>query len=225
MSYLLAKRSGALNRFKLDDKAPRQHDSAAAGWCTSNESAPHRYTALAWDMTCGRTSNHSDAVQCRNLSTIPVAVVIDDTHFGDNASELAPRLIHGSGVRWQPNSGEIAWVHGTRSQPEGSKAIRMYAVASAYIGGRPGRVGLSEDNILAGWNGTGYDEGTPCSGVLTQTFNGIWWQEASKRLGDQSERFFATYAAMGGELDELILDTELHNCLDDGGCLYDSLTN
>ena len=79
-------------------------------------------------MTCGRTSNHSDAVQCRNLSTIPVAVVIDDTHFGDNASKLAPRLIHGSGVRWQPNSGEVAWVHGTRSQPEGSKAIRMYAV-------------------------------------------------------------------------------------------------
>ena len=38
---------------------------------------------------------------------------------------------------------------------------------------------------------------------------GIWWDHSAEWLGNQSLEFFSAYKAAGGELDELVLDTEL----------------
>ena len=38
---------------------------------------------------------------------------------------------------------------------------------------------------------------------------GIWWDHSAEWLGNQSLEFFSAYKAAGGELDEIVLDTEL----------------
>ena len=38
---------------------------------------------------------------------------------------------------------------------------------------------------------------------------GIWWDHSAEWLGNQSHEFFSAFKAAGGELDEIVLDTEL----------------
>ena len=71
------------------------------------------------------------------------------------------------------------------------------------------------DDILGGWNATNqsYPQSQACQaaveGQIKGPFTGIWWDKAAAALGRQSAMFFEAYAAAGGALDEMVLDTEL----------------
>ena len=71
------------------------------------------------------------------------------------------------------------------------------------------------DNILKGWNATNqsWAPSAPCqpsfTGQMKNAWPGIWLDSAAQRFGDQSAKFFAAYSAAGGQLDEIVLDTEI----------------
>jgi hypothetical protein len=181
--------------------------------------------ATAWDMSCSGVwgggsprFNHS----CRNFSNIVPAVVLKDSYFGDNASVLAPKVIGGDTSR--PYGCGKSWIWGTRAQPEGHRVIRLYGLDEH------GATHGTKD--LLGWNVTNksYPPSQPCGWTDAFTSNddgqllkgppggpkhhvpwsGIWWDGTGMDgLQHQSEKFFAEYSRLGGELDEIVQDTEL----------------
>jgi hypothetical protein len=79
-----------------------------------------------------------------------------------------------------------------------------------------------DDDILGRWNASNqsYAPGHPCAGYtggvvpalggqISGPWPGIWLDHAAARMGVQSELFFAEYKKAGGQLDEVVLDTEL----------------
>ena len=115
-------------------------------------------------------------------------------------------------------SGVSSWLWGTATQPEGHRVMRIYGTDGAALllaGGdldADGRVIPGPDNILAGWNTT-----SACAGSFSNwlwkgraaPWPGVWADHAAARLGAQSELLFKAYSEAGGELDEIIQDTEL----------------
>jgi hypothetical protein len=93
--------------------------------------------------------------------------------------------------------------------PEGHRSIRFSGVDRDAI------LDSDDDNILPGWNASNKSWATdaPCQpSVVAQEkgpWPGIWLDHAGWRVGNQSAKFFAAYKAAGGELDEIVLDTEI----------------
>ena len=53
------------------------------------------FFASAWSTTCQAATPTTNWSNCRNFSRIVPPMIIGDPFFGDNASSIVPRLIHG----------------------------------------------------------------------------------------------------------------------------------
>ena len=186
--------------------------SGAGAWNLSATCAAlYNFTATSWDNTCGWDG--ADLV-CHNFSHVFPAITIGGNfggHFGDNASALAPVVIHGGptcrcGLEKAPAGSCIA---GTNAQPAGHRSIKFEGIDRAAI------LDDDADNILPGWNAENHSwsADAPCQpGIVAQEkgpWPGIWLDHAAARLGAQSALFFKEYAKLGGQLDEIVLDTEI----------------
>ena len=119
------------------------------------------------------------------------------------------RVIHGYN-----NSGTVqedlhVWPWGTRAQPKGQRIIRFEGPD------RDAAMNSVDDDILGRWNQSNhsYPPGHPCApavgGQVAGPWPGIWLDHAAEKMGKESEQFFAAYKSAGGELDEIVLDSEL----------------
>ena len=161
----------------------------------------------------------------------------DEANYGTNASLSVPQVLHG-GPAFYPYAksppraapgGEFGWMFGTASLPEGRRAIRIHGPdRKVLIGGPPGDLQAADDEAAGGvpYNISGstsappagpmqghYPADAPCPRNVVANWigpwPGIWWDHSAEWLGNQSLEFFSAYKAAGGELDEIVLDTEL----------------
>ena len=134
--------------------------------------------------------------------------------FGSLANETVPCTLHGNafkrgcalnGTRETDRKG--GFPNGTANQPWGSKIIRFSgATLVDYIKACHARSsGPCPDLISV----------PECAGELTPTafmgweFTGVWWDHAMAEIRAQTTEFFSALASAGGELDEVVLDTEM----------------
>ena len=191
---------------------------------------PLTFFASAWSMTCeSGTSWTNVSTTCKNFSGIVPPMIIELQNFGDNASSLVPLLIHGydhgnwcnnqpgqdnttNGGACEPGLVEddgLVWPWGLDAMPAGHRAIRFSGPDRGVIMNDPA------DDILGGWNTTAqaYPPSQACQpsdeGQIKGPFTGLWWDRGAELLGAQSAKFFKALKAAGGQLDEIVLDTEL----------------
>ena len=206
-----------------DDDAPSP--TAQKLWTAADEcpavSTRHEFVAASWDPACEGTPAQNPIAfsQCNfNLTRVVPPVIIPDDygfrHFGDNASVLVPRIIHGFNTSGKIAEDHFVWPFGTKTQPVGHRMLRFEGPDRDFI------MNAAADDILGGWNATNksYPAGHPCSSVegspvlggqVAGPWPGIWLDAAAAEMGKQSELFFEFYKAAGGALDEIVLDTEL----------------
>ena len=231
---LSAPRGGGLHpSFPADGSVPLPAWAGCGLYLKADDntcSSRRRLVATAWDATCAgvwgggsKQFNHS----CVNFSNIVPAVVIEDKSFGDNATELAPKVIGGDASR--PYASGQSWIWGTHTQPVGHRVIRLYGVDE--------RGATHGTKDLLGWNASNnsYPPSQPCG--WTDAFapsdddarllkgppggpkhhvpwSGIWWEGAGMDdLKRQSDLFFAEFKRLGGELDEIVQDVRVISCL------------
>jgi hypothetical protein len=96
---------------------------------------------------------------------------------------------------------------GLDALPKGLRSVRFSGVD------RNAMLDAEDDNILPGWNGTGWAPDAVCQPDFVAQekgpYPGIWLAHASWTLGNQSATYFKALKAAGGELDEIVLDTEI----------------
>ena len=150
----------------------------------------HNFSATSWDNLCGDPGDGipgpgaGTASRCKLFTNLVPSMVIDDGHFGDNASTLVPLLVTGrpaagstsAGPTLRCGSGGAAppgsCPMGINALPKGLRSIRFSGVD------RSAMLGAEEDNILPGYNGTGWAPEAPCQpGIVAQEkgpYPGIW---------------------------------------------------
>jgi hypothetical protein len=172
----------------------------------------YNFTATSWDNLCGDPGDGVDAEpRCRNFSNLVPSMMIEDSHFGDNATSLTELLLNGGvccrcGSEAAPAGSCPA---GLNALPEGLRSIRFSGVDRDAILASDG------DNILPGWNASNksWAPDAPCQpSIVAQEkgpWFGIWLDHAAWKLGNQSAKFFPAFKAAGGQLDEIVLDTEI----------------
>lgn len=174
-------------------------------------SESYNFTATSWDNLCGPPGDGlaPDGTRCKNFSNIVTSFIVGDDHFGDNATASVHALIHGPARCGSEAAPVGTCPAGTSALPEGLRSIRFSGVDRDAI------LASDEDNILPGWNASNksWAADAPCQpSIVSQEkgpWPGIWLDHAAWRLGNQSAKFFAAYKAAGGELDEIVLDTEV----------------
>jgi hypothetical protein len=209
-----------VGKLKSDDAPTAQKSWTAADECPAVYTR-HEFVAASWDPACEGTPAQNPVAfsQCNfNLTRVVPPVIIPDDygfrHFGDNASVLVPRIIHGYNTSGKIAEDHFVWPFGTKTQPVGHRMLRFEGPDRDFI------MNAAADDILGGWNATNksYPAGHPCGpvegssvtgGQVAGPWPGIWLDAAAAEMGKQSELFFEAYKAAGGALDEIVLDTEL----------------
>ena len=99
--------------------------------------SPYNFTATSWDHTCGDPGDGLEppGPRCRNFSNIVPSIELEDRsskytgipHFGDNASNLVPKIIHGGvGIHCSAEAAPPGTcLAGTAAQPAGLRSIRF----------------------------------------------------------------------------------------------------
>ena len=137
----------------------------------------YNFTATSWDHTCGLPGGAvtpEPQPRCRNFSNVVPSMTIGSDMYTDNATLLAI-LIHGGGPELRCGAERApagSCLAGTNAQPVGHRSIKLSGIDRTAMLDSP------EDNILPGWNGTGWAPDAVCQpDIVAQEkgpYPGIW---------------------------------------------------
>ena len=227
---------GKSQRMKIDDVEMPKEDDALS--CQQYRYHAHSWeTTCAIDATAPVISDALVALRtahgsCTTFANIVPMVILGNPKgptatrrfgglgfgpgagFGGLANETVPCTLHGNARPGCPLNGTSATdrkggnPNGTAGQPKGSRAIRFSGgdvvgfikacFAAPNMSRCPDLIRVPE-----------------CAGNLAPTafmgweFTGVWWDHAAAELRAEATAYFSAFAEAGGELDEIVLDTEM----------------